>query len=293
MKQKIWLLPLLSLVLVACNDPLPSDKLKVYTSFFVMEDFAKKIGGNYVEVANIVPAGGEIHAYEPTTGDIINLSQADMFVYNGAGLEHFVDHLQNTVANPDLVYVETTAGLELLVNDEEEDPHTWLSPLNAKKQMENIKNALVSTDPDHSQYYENRYQLFANKFNDLHEQFVTFLASGFGQYLVSGHAAFGYITNAYDLIALPINGYDSEQEPTQQDIANVIDIVNANDIQYVYAESLTPSDAVLTVVGETNAELAYLNTLESLTNEQKITGEDYFSVMKDNLYSIAKGFIES
>ena len=103
--------------------------------------------------------------------------------------------------------------------------------------------------------------------------------------------AFGYLTDAYNLIALPIGGHDSEQEPTQQDIASVIDIVKENDIRYVYAESLNPSDAVLTIIAETGAELEILSPLEGLTAAQIMSGEDYFSVMKDNLIAIAKGFI--
>ena len=93
------------------------------------------------------------------------------------------------------------------------------------------------------------------------------------------------------MIPLAIAGHDSEQEPTQQDIANVINIVNQNNIPYIYAESLTPSDAVLTVVEETNAELEILYAIEGLSANQIITNEDYFSLMKDNLLALAKGYM--
>ncbi|MDY0345408.1 MAG: zinc ABC transporter substrate-binding protein [Bacilli bacterium] len=281
----------MAIITAACNVVSVTDKLQILTSFFVMEDFARKVGGQYVEVESIVPSGSEIHGYEPTTGDIVKLTTADMFIYNGAGLEHFVTSLQEAVNNDNLQYVEASRGLTLLVADEHQDPHTWLSPLNAKKQMENIKDAIVAIDQEHASYYENRFSIFAAKFDELHDQYQTLLEPGEGQYLVTGHAAFGYLTNAYDLIPLPIGGHDSEQEPTQQDIAHVIDIVNQNNIRYVYAESLTPSDAVLTVIQETNAELETLSPIESLTAEQTMSNEDYFTVMKDNLFAIAKGFI--
>ena len=157
--------------------------------------------------------------------------------------------------------------------------------------MENIKRALVEVDAAHSSYYENRYQLFADKFDELDLQYQTLLSPGAGSYLVTGHAAFGYLANEYDLLPLPIAGHDSEQEPTQQDIANVINIVNQNNIPYIYAESLTPSDAVLTVLEETNAELEILYAIEGLSANQMMTNEDYFSLMKDNLFALAKGFI--
>jgi len=284
-------IPLIALTLAGCDVLETGDKLNVYTSFFVMEDLAKKVGGDYVNVTSIVAPGSEIHSYEPTTGDIRNLSQADLFIYNGVGLEHFIDQLKNAIDNPNLVYVEASENIELLSDEDHDDPHVWLSPLNAKKEMENIKRALVEVDAAHSSYYENRYQLFADKLDELDLQYQTLLSPGAGSYLVTGHAAFGYLANEYDLLPLPIAGHDSEQEPTQQDIANVINIVNQNNIPYIYAESLTPSDAVLTVLEETNAELEILYAIEGLSANQMMTNEDYFSLMKDNLFALAKGFI--
>jgi len=291
--RKAWLLlSLVILPLASCQSGISSDKLQIYASFFAMEDFAAKIGGKYAEVTSIVPSGQEIHEYEPTTGDIVDLSQADMFVYNGAGLEHFVDDLRGAIDNPDLVYVEASAGLTLISDGAEEDPHTWLSPINASTQIRNIADAIIALDPEHSDYYERNYDLYADKLYVLDQQFDAMLAPGLGKYLVTAHAAFGYLCREYGLVALPIGGHDAEQEPTQQDIADVIDIINENDIRYVYAESLSPEDAVLTVCEETGSTLAVLNPLEGLTDEEIATGEDCFSAMKDNLIAIARGFIE-
>ena len=64
-----------------------SKRLNVITSFYPMYDFAKKIGGEYVDVTNLVPAGTEPHDWEPSTSDITNLEHADVFVYNGAGMQ--------------------------------------------------------------------------------------------------------------------------------------------------------------------------------------------------------------
>lgn len=283
--------PLLILSLTACANSSSEDKIRVYTSFFVMEDLVNKIGGDYVEAYSIVPTGREIHGYEPTTGDIVNLTHADMFVYNGAGLEHFVHELEDAIDNPNLVYVEASHGLNLISTEEGDDPHTWLSPVNAKQEMANIKDALISLDPDHANYYSSRFDVFATKFDELHDQYSALLAPGAGKYLVTAHAAFGYLAREYDLLALPIGGHDAEEEPSQQDIANVINIVNQNNIRYVYAETLTADDAVMTVVNETEAELAILNPLEGLTSEEIMAGYDYLSVMKDNLIAIARGYI--
>lgn len=291
MRQLKTIFPILLLSLTACSNPSSNDKLQIFTSFFVMEDLVKKVGGDFVSVESIVPTGSEIHEYEPTTGDIVKLSHADMFVYNGAGLEHFVHDMESAIDNPNLVYVEASHGLDLISTEEGDDPHTWLSPVNAKMELANIKSALIDLDPVHASYYASRYDVFAAKFDELNEQFDVLLTPGAGKYLVTAHAAFGYLAREYDLLALPIGGHDAEEEPSQQDIANVINIVNQNNIRYIYAETLTADNAVLTVVSETEAELAILNPLEGLTSEEIIAGDDYLSVMKDNLIAIAKGYI--
>ena len=65
-------------------------KITVYTSFYPMYDFTKKVGGDRVNVVNLVPPGMEPHDWEPAPTDIANLDKANMLVYSGAGMEHWV-----------------------------------------------------------------------------------------------------------------------------------------------------------------------------------------------------------
>ena len=89
-------------------------KLKVMASFYPMYDFATKVGGDKVEVTNMVPAGTEPHDWEPAATDIKNLEDADVFIYNGAGMEHWTEDVQNSLDNKDLTVVEASKGLPLL-----------------------------------------------------------------------------------------------------------------------------------------------------------------------------------
>ncbi len=119
----IVMLLLVSLWMTGCDKPVkeeaatssvPENKLKVYTSFYPMYDFAKKVGGDKIEVTNLVPAGMEPHDWEPTTKDIENLEHADMLIYNGAGMEHWVEDVVGALSNKDLVLVEASKGIELM-----------------------------------------------------------------------------------------------------------------------------------------------------------------------------------
>ena len=123
---------------------------EVMASFYPMHDFAQKIGGDKVTVTNMVPAGTEPHDWEPSPSDIVALEQADVFVYSGAGMEHWVEDVLASLDNQSLVTVEASYGIALLEGhhhhheDEEEaehghedeheheegggyDPHVWLS----------------------------------------------------------------------------------------------------------------------------------------------------------------------
>ena len=194
------------------NSSLSNDnsKLNVITSFYPMYDFAKKIGGEYVEVANLVPAGTEPHDWEPSTTDIASLEHADVFIYNGAGMESWVNKVLSTLSNKSLTTVEASQNVSLRAGGEHEhdedenhtdeethdvehyDPHVWLNPLNAKKEMENIKDAFVKADPEHKQYYENNYKAWSEECDRLYSEYQEALSQVKTKNLVVSHEAVGY-----------------------------------------------------------------------------------------------------
>ena len=98
-------------------------KIKVVTSMYPMYDFAKKVAGDKADVENIIPAGTEAHGWEPSASDIAKLEGADVFIYNGAGMEMWVDDVLKSLSNKKLVAVETSKGIELLENHEDDHDH--------------------------------------------------------------------------------------------------------------------------------------------------------------------------
>ena len=100
-----------------------SGKIKVYTSFYPMYDFTSKIGGDKVDVINLVPSGTEPHDWEPSAQDLVKIGEADMFVYSGAGMEGWVEKLDENIKNDKLVKIEASKGVELIKNEEGHDHH--------------------------------------------------------------------------------------------------------------------------------------------------------------------------
>ena len=113
------------------------DKLQVYTSIYPLYDFATKVGGDKVNVVNLVPAGIEPHDYEPSARNIAQLEGADVFVYNGAGMESWVDKVLATLENTDLLVVEAVENTHLIeghshIHEEEHRVIRWQMLLQAQ-----------------------------------------------------------------------------------------------------------------------------------------------------------------
>ncbi|WP_320923366.1 metal ABC transporter substrate-binding protein [Hungatella sp.] len=285
--------------LAAKTEAMESKKmLKVMASFYPMYDFAAKIGGDKAEVITMVPSGTEPHDWEPAAADIRNLEEADLFIYSGAGMEHWVDDVLASLDNKDLISVEASEGVALrdghrhshedegAVEPEEEgqyDPHVWLSPLNAEKEMENIKNAYIKADPDNRDYYEANYELYASRFADLNQKFKDTLSSLPNKDIVVSHEAFGYLCDAYGLNQVGIEGLSPDSEPSPARMAEIIDFVRANHVRVIFFEELVSPKVAETIAKETGSSVQVLNPLEGLSDEELESGADYFSVMEENL----------
>ncbi len=281
-------------------DQSTSGKLKVYTSFYPLYDFARKVGGDKVDVTNLVPAGTEPHDWEPATTDILSLEKGDILIYNGAGMEHWVDQVTSSLENKNLVLVEASDGLTLLEGGEEEeeehddaegsgyDPHVWLSIRNAKKEMENIKNAFVKADPDNSDYYEENYTKYAAGFDELDQKFTSELSAAANKDIVVAHKAFAYLCADYGLNQVAIEGLAADSEPDAKRMAEIIEFAKSNNINTIFFEELVSPKVAETIASEIGAKTDVLNPLEGLTQEQLNTGEDYLSVMEENLEALLK-----
>ncbi|WP_216829469.1 metal ABC transporter solute-binding protein, Zn/Mn family [Alkalihalobacterium elongatum] len=93
------------------------EALEVFTTLFPLEDFANKIGGEFVNVTNIIPVGADAHTYEPTAREMISVAEGDMFIYNGAGMEGFADAIIDTVTDENVLVVKAIEGIDLIDYD--------------------------------------------------------------------------------------------------------------------------------------------------------------------------------
>lgn len=308
----------------AGSDAKASGKVSVVASFYPMYDFAQKIGGDRVDVTCLVPAGVEPHDWEPSTTDMKTIASAQVLVYSGAGMEHWVEDVTSAVGNKDLAVVEASKGVDLLAvaedghdhehadehdhDDDHEhadehdhehadghdhdhgqyDPHVWLSPANAKVEMANIRDALIKADPAGQSTYEKNYEKYASMLDALDKKYAEELSKTAHKNIVVSHQAFGYLCNRYGLTQVPIEGIEADSEPDAKAMAKIVDFVKQNDVKTIFSEELVSPKAAQAISAETGAAVEVLSPLEGLTDEQMAAGEDYFSVMESNLDKLVK-----
>lgn len=282
----------------------------IYTSIYPLYDFAVKIGGEQVEVKTIVPPGADAHDFEPTPNDIMALHQADLFIYNGLGMEPWLESLLSAIDNPGLIAVNSTAHLMDLPDgspagsgDRQEaehvdhhdhhhphglDPHVWLDPLLAKEQAKSIYEALVEVDPDHADDYLSNFKQLEQSFDTLHNQFETMSRQAERRHFVVSHQAYSYLAERYGLNQVAIAGLSPSQEPGPKRMEEIIRFVRENDVQYILFEYNVAHNVAQVIQAETGTEVLRLSNLETLSKEDMDQGQDYFSVMERNLEVLAK-----
>lgn len=314
------------------TDPNSEGRINVVTSFYPLYDFVQKIGGEHVDVTSLVPAGVEPHDWTPKSRDITSIRNADVFVYQGADFEVWVDSVMKTLDDSEVVTVEASHGIEMIPgsghsHDEEHeedghshgegeghgaddhghdhdetaghgeddhghdhshelDPHMWLSPQYAKQMSLTIKEALVQADPDNEDAYENNYNQHVERLDQLHANYKESLADLSRREIVVSHQAFGYLAHEYDLEQISIMGLSADAEPTAQDMKNIRQFVQDNGVKYIFFEELLSDSLANTLARDAGVETLVLNPLEGLTPNQMEAGEDYFSIMEQNLENL-------
>ncbi|MCY9656978.1 metal ABC transporter substrate-binding protein [Paenibacillus chondroitinus] len=294
--MSITVMVIFSVILAGCGTAASSKaklvegKVNVVTSFYPLYEFTKAIGGEYVNAINLVPAGVEPHDWSPKSRDIKNMTQAQIFVYQGAGFEGWVkDFLGSLSPDSTLKVVEASNGANLIrtsENKEEFDPHAWLSPLNAVKMANNIKTALISADPAHKDAFEQNYASYAAKLTDLDARYKKELGQTSKKEIAVSHQAFAYLCRDYGLTQLSIMGLSPDAEPTAQDLKNMNEYIKVHNLKYIFFEELVSDKLAKTLAKDAKVETMVLNPLEGLTKEQADAGEDYISIMDKNLKNL-------
>jgi len=284
----------LGAVLAACGSSEPDtgrSRIHVVASFYPLAEAASRVGGGSVRVDELTPPGVEPHDLELTPDDLERISTADVVLYLGGGFQPAVEDAVTQAE--DAIVVDVLDGLETRPAPPEEadeglavDPHVWLDPRRFAEIVDRVAGALVMADPSMEEAYRSNGETYHGELVRLDDAFRMRLSSCERTAIVTSHDAFGYLAEAYGLTQLPITGLSPEAEPDAQRLAELRDLVVAEGITTIFAEELVSPEVAETLADEAGVTVDVLNPIESLTDEQADEGEDYTSLMRENLEAL-------
>ena len=302
MKKLSMLLVALAMFIVGCGGEKQSvsDKLQVAASFYPMAEFARNVGGDKAEVFVLVPDGAEAHDWEPSPSDLSRLGKAQVFVYNGV-VEPWAKQALTALSERKILAVQTGLGLYERAGEthEEEhnhhdhgcahgkqDPHVWISPKKAIKQVERIAAVLCEADAKNAKYYQDNSAKYVEQLKALDIQLTNLAKNAPRKVFVTAHAAFGHLADDYGLKQLAVNGLSPHAEPTPADLQRLIKVVQEENVRYVFFETLTDPKLAKLVADETGAEISVLDPLEGLNEEGRKNKLDYLQIMQRNIHNL-------
>lgn len=302
------------LSLCACapaGDKTDSGKLSVVCSLFPYYDFVRVIGGEWVEPRLLVAAGREAHSFEPTPADVIRVSRADVFVYNGGEGEQWVDQILDSAGEsiPTVLrmmdYADTLEeepldhdghdhdhdGHQPDSDEIEYDEHIWTSPVEAMKLCRAICDALCAADPAHEETYGKNLEDYLQELSDLDGAFRQVVSEKKRDVLVFGDRfPLLYFCREYGLnYRAAFHGCSSDTEPSLYTLKFLIDKVRQEQIPVVYTLELSSQKVAEAIAETTGAKVVTFYSCQTVSTADWAAGEGYLSLMRRNVAALREG----
>jgi len=274
--------------------------LRVLTTFTILQDFVREIGGDRVEVSTLVGFDEDAHAFDPRASDIRRLREADLLVSNGLGFDPWIDSMMHS-ARFGGTHVVASAQITPLEREGEghgepdhhhhdhegmADPHAWLDATNAMNYVSTIAAALIAADPDGKAVYEANEAAYLARLNTLEKD----LRAGFGSLpesrrtVVTPHDAFGYFAHAYGLHFMAPAGLSNEAAPSAAAVADLIRQLRELKVDRVYLETLADDRLIQRIGKETGATVGGALYADALS--KKDGADTYIGLMQHNLRTL-------
>jgi zinc transport system substrate-binding protein len=269
MRSVVAVAVLVVLGLAGCggSDTQDSSRTTVVVAFYPLAWAVERVGGDDVEVVNLTPPGAEPHDVELSPRDVVAIHDADLVVYVGGGFQPALEQALEDRDGPSLDVRGDTAV----------DPHVWLDGMSFRAVVGRIGSALGRRRAAGE---------LVGELVALDGAFRAGLADCARREIVTSHAAFGYLAASYGLRQISLSGSSPEAEPTPREVETLVQQVRESGAKTVFAEPLVSDRVAQTVAREAGADIAVLDPVEGLTEEQLAAGEDYFSVMRRNLVTL-------
>lgn len=262
-----------------------ANELTIVTSFYPMYiatiNITKDVPG--VKVVNMAqPTTGCLHDYQLTPENMITLSEAQIFVTNGAGMENFMDKVVSQL--PELKIINASNGIPLIEGHGEEgaNPHVWVSISDAILQVKNIGGQLAALDPEHATQYNNNTAAYVSKLEELKTRMHQSLDNVAKRDIITLHEAFPYFAREFNLNIAAVVEREPGSEPSAAELAETIEIVKKSGINALFTEPQYSARAAETIANETGAKVFILDPVVSGPME----ADAYIKIMEGNMKTL-------
>ncbi|MCB1444184.1 MAG: metal ABC transporter substrate-binding protein [Methyloceanibacter sp.] len=267
---------------------LAAEKVNAVASFSILADMVKNVGGDRVEVTELVGPDGDAHTFDPTPADAKKLAQADVFVVNGLGFEGWMERLETSSGFKGATVVASKGVTPRKMEEEHDhhagaeddhdehdhggdgeehaeghhdhgdtDPHAWQNLANGEVYVANIRDGLIAADPDGKAVYEANAAKYITALKAEDEAVKAALAAlpETRRRIITSHDAFGYFAAAYGLEILAPEGVSTESEPSAKDVAKIIRQIRKDKIPAVFMENITNPQMLEQIAKESGAKI--------------------------------------
>ena len=266
------------------------DGVSVVASFYPLRFVAERLGGTCVTVTDLTPPGVEPHDLELTPDAVEAIATADVVLYLGGGFQPAIeDAIQDARGETiDLLSVVSTEPAEGEEAQEglSVDPHVWLDPGRFDAIVVATADAFERTEAAGSCDISGAAEELRSDLAELDDDFHSSLERCDRDVIVTNHDAFGYLASAYGLRQEAIAGLEPEGEPSARRLAELKELVEGEGVTTILTEELVAPDVAETLAVEAGVDTAVLFTIEGLTDVEAAAGDDYLSLMQDNLETL-------
>ena len=267
---------------VSAND----SSIRVVTSFSILEDLVKELGGQYVSVVNLVGRNSDAHMYQPKPSDAVAIAKADLVVFNGLGFEGWIPRLikNSGYKNQQII---ASRGVDAIKNGKEIDPHAWQSFHNIRLYIQNISQMLIQLRPQHVEALTKRQQKYLDSVSNLEQRLKKQFASipPNKRIVETSHDAFGYLGREFKIQFLAPLGLSLEVEASAEDVAAIIDQIREQSVKALFVENINNPRLLELISAETNVTIGGRLYSDALS-EVEGPASTYLKMMRYNIESL-------
>ncbi len=279
--------------------------LTIVTTLFPTYDFARTISGGKADITLLLTPGKESHSYEPSTGDIIRISESDIFIYTGKYMEPWAEKVISSIGEgPRAVDAGEGLVLEEAEHDEhdehsrsghvhEKDPHIWTSPKMCLTIVDNILRAMVELDGENADYYRANAENLKKQLSELDEEFRDIASQAKEKEIFhGGRFSMYYFAKEYGLSwEAAYDSCSADTEPSLGKVCAMIDEMREKKTKVIFYEELSNNSVAKLIADETGAKPLLLHSCHNLTEEEFKEGKTYLDFMRQNVENLREALL--